>query len=141
MTSLSEQIEYIKLHCSHAPEPDIHNMYTLIHDSLIEKKTTAFLSILNKILVSIKRPEIKNLTELSFIEKNNLVSKSTEKIVDENIDILFGPFCKNSYNFYMRTNYKHFFLVFLRKACVEINYSLISYKKKNITCVSFIKNN
>lgn len=140
MASSSEKIDYIRSYCYCLTETEINAIYKQMCDVLAENKKKALTIIINKILVDINRPEIEELEQVKIIEKNHLSSKSTEKIVENNINVLFGPFCKNSYNYHTRSTYKHFFYTFLKKACGEIRYTLLLHNKKKVTFVSFLKN-
>lgn len=140
----NEHIDFIKTNCTKLPREEIDHIYNIMSNYLktndITIRIQSLILIINKIFEKINLQTITKLEDFTFVKKNIFFSKDNDKVIEENIDILFGPFCKTKYKYYMRTNYKSYFYSFLKNACAEIGYELVSSKlKKDIHC-SILKN-
>lgn len=142
--SLNTEIEFIRDKIVNLPSTEIIKIYSIIADHFLHnnyiEKVKSILLIINMIFKQINKAEITKLDEFCYIKKSEFFTEESNKIVEENIHILFGPFCKTKYKYYMRASYKKYFYSFLRNACLEVGYELINIKIKKETHLSISKN-
>lgn len=140
----NEQLDFIKINCPKLPKEEISIIYNKVRDYMLLNgnilKNEALLVVINNILIKTNLQKIEKLEDCVLIKKNIIFNEHTNTIIEENINILFGPFCKTKYKFYMRTNYKSYFYSFLKNACIELGYELICSKTKNEKYISIKKN-
>lgn len=95
-----------------------------------DTKYQLILTLINKILVNIDKPQIKNLTEFKDIVKSDIVSESNLLIVNSMEDNLYKYFDKKKSGYYQKneTNEKYV-LNCLRATCKQIGFKLIGKEK------------
>lgn len=135
----NEHIDFIKLNCAKLPKEEIERIYISMSNYLkindTAMKEQALLFIINKLFEKNNLKTISKLEDFIFVKKDTFFYKDSDKVIEDNVDILFGPFCKTKHKFYMRTNYKSYFYSFFKNACSEIGYEFVSVKlKKEIYC-------
>lgn len=97
---------------------------------IVNKNTEQYkvlLKFLNKILLSIDKPEITDLLEFKNIDRKLIISK--KNIYDEMEEELYTHFDRKACNWYARTQVKHFILTFLRNTISIIGYEFTFIKK------------
>lgn len=99
------------------------NNKKIMEEKQIDKTTDKYkvlLKLINKILVSIGKEKIDDLTQFKCINRDVLISDNTEQIYKLLEKELFNAFDKKKCSWYNRKNVNNYVLTFLRAAVCDI---------------------
>ena len=87
------------------------------------------LKFINKILISIEKNEIDDLTKFTDIDRKMLISAKTKEIFTDMQKELFVHFDKVKCGWYKRNKVQDYILTFLKCMCIEMGLSVKSSKR------------
>lgn len=127
----------------------INNIIKENNNKIIEKKqidkTTdkykVLLKLINKILVSIGKKNIDDLTQFICINRDDLISDNVKQIYNLLEKELFNSFDKRKCSWYNRKNVHNYILTFLRAALCDIGLNFKSShtcKHINMKAINYI---
>lgn len=99
-------------------------------NNVYKDKYKIAIKLVNKILSNIGKKKINSLTDFKDIKREDIITESNKKTLEEEADELFKYFDKSAFGWYRRKTTKNYILTFLRKMCNDLGLSL-KYEEKH----------
>lgn len=102
--------------------------------NVIDKNSDKYqvaLKLINAILKNMNKDSIDDLIEFKDIDREDIIQKENEEILNKMEDEIFKYFDKYAMNWYRRGKTKNYILTFLRKLCKDLKLKL-SYSSKDV---------
>ena len=95
-----------------------------------KQKYEVSLKFINSLLKNMGKPEIKELTDFKNISREDIISESNKKVLEDMAEELFVYFNKYLFGWYRRSTTKNYVLTFIRKMCNDLGL-VFKYEEKH----------